>query len=290
MTVPNQPKHFDASQLADLVNARIGTDSAPRLATIMGSLVRHLHAFVQDVALTPSEWEAAITFLTETGQISDAERQEFILLSDVLGVSMLVDALEARLPADATESTVLGPFYVENAPRRAMGETISLDGRGELCLFTGHVRDLEGRPIGGAMIEVWSDNADGFYDVQQPDVQPRGNNRGRFLTVHDGHYHFIGIRPVSYPIPNDGPVGRLLVALGRHPNRPAHMHFKISAPGFRTLVTHTFVAGDPWLDSDAVFGVKPSLVASFDATPSGPTQWRSEYDFILAPLLPQADT
>ncbi|HQT47698.1 MAG TPA: dioxygenase, partial [Acidocella sp.] len=212
-----------------------------------------------------------------------AERQEFILLSDVLGLSMLVDAINNRRPDGATENTVLGPFYVENPPGLAMGATISLDGKGEPCLFAGRVLDTQGRPISGARIDVWSDNADGFYDVQQPDVQPKWNNRGRFVTGADGGYSFIGIKPVSYPIPNDGPVGKLLDALGRHPYRPAHIHYIVTAPGYEKLVTHTFAAGDQYLASDAVFGVKASLIAQFTPAEQASYRWQALFDFILVP-------
>lgn len=249
----------------------------------MRSLVTHLHAFIKDVELTGEEWAKAIDFLTATGRICSAERQEFILLSDVLGASMLVDAINNRRPHNATQNTVLGPFHVAGAPERPMGESICLDGGGEACLFQGVVTDIAGQPIAGAEIDVWSDNADGFYDVQQPDIQPKWNNRGRFLTDKDGKYAFMGIKPVSYPIPHDGPVGQMLDATGRHPWRPAHTHFIVSAPGFDKLVTHTFVAGDEWLESDAVFGVKAPLIVDYEPTPDAAAPWRCAFDFVLAP-------
>ena len=208
-------------------------------------------------------------------------RQEFILLSDVLGVSMLVDAINHRAPAPATPSTVFGPFHVDGAPVRPMGESISLDGKGEPCLFRGRVLDTDGNPVAGATVDVWSDNADGFYDVQQPDIQPPFNNRGVFLTGEDGRYAFRGVKPVSYPIPSDGPVGLMLAALGRHPWRPAHMHFLIGAPGFERLITHIFVAGDGYLESDAVFGVKDQLIVDFKPAESPNEGWLAEYDFVL---------
>lgn len=211
------------------------------------------------------------------------ERQEFILLSDVLGFSMLVDAINNRRPAGATENTVFGPFHVEGAPERAMGDNISLDDKGDSCLFEGRVVDLLGEPVSGARIDVWSDNAEGFYSVQQPGIQPKWNNRGIFVTGDDGEYAFRGIKPVSYPIPDDGPVGKLLSRLGRHPYRPAHMHFLVTAEGYQKLVTHTFVEGDPYLASDAVFGVKESLIAPFERS-DGETVWRTRYDFVLMPL------
>lgn len=271
--------YFTEARSVEAVNARMGKDINPRLATVMASLVRHLHAFAKDVELTQEEWGIAIDFLTRTGQMCDGNRQEFILLSDVLGVSMLVDAINHRRPSGATENTVLGPFHVANAPHYPMGTNISLDGKGESCLFRGLVRDQAGNPVSGASIDVWCDNADGFYDVQQPGIQPQWNNRGIFITGADGAYSFRGIRPVAYPIPDDGPVGQMLAALGRHPNRPAHMHFLVSAPGYETIVTHTFVEGDRWLTSDAVFGVKASLIATMQA--GSDTAWVSSFDFIM---------
>jgi len=263
------------------VNSRMGEDVNPRLATVMASLVKHLHAFAKDVELTQQEWGVAIDFLTRTGQMCDENRQEFILLSDTLGVSMLVDAINHRRPSGATENTVLGPFHVADAPHYPMGQNISLDGKGESCLFEGRVIDRQGNPIENATIDVWCDNADGYYDVQQPDVQPKFNNRGIFTTGSDGTYSFRGIRPVAYPIPDDGPVGQMLAALGRHPNRPAHMHFIVSAPGYERIITHTFVDGDEWLTSDAVFGVKASLISTMEPGEEDDTVWKSSFDFIM---------
>ncbi|MEO0990429.1 MAG: intradiol ring-cleavage dioxygenase [Pseudomonadota bacterium] len=272
--------YFSEEGSADAVNARMGDDINPRLAKVMASLVKHLHAFAKDIELTQEEWDFAIDFLTRTGQICSAERQEFILLSDTLGFSMLVDAINNRRPSGATENTVFGPFHVDGAPIRQMGDTISLDGKGESCLYTGRVLDRDGNPIAGATVDVWSDNADGFYDVQQPDIQPKHNNRGRFITGPDGVYRFVGIKPVSYPIPDDGPVGKMLAALGRHPNRPAHLHFLVTAPGYQKIVTHIFDGDDEWLSSDAVFGVKSSLIAPF-ALGEGDTKWRADFDFVM---------
>ena len=272
--------YFTEDNSTDAVNGRMGEDVSPRLRDVMESLIRHLHAFAKDVNLTQAEWEVAVEFLTKTGQMCSEERQEFILLSDVLGFSMLVDAINNRRPEGATENTVFGPFHVPGAPDRKMGDTVSIDGKGESCLFEGRVLDLDGNPIDGARIDVWCDNADGYYSVQQPDEQPKWNNRGIFTTGPDGHYRFRGIKPVSYPIPADGPVGKMLAALGRHPFRPAHMHFLITAPGFDTIVTHTFVDGDPYLESDAVFGVKESLIADFKPG-DGDTQWRCDFDFVM---------
>jgi hydroxyquinol 1,2-dioxygenase len=273
--------YFKESNSVEAVNSRIAPNVEPRIRQVMTSLVAHLHAFVKDVQLTPQEWEIAVDFLTQTGQICTAERQEFILLSDTLGVSMLVDAINNRRPAGASENTVLGPFHVPGAPDREMGAHISFDGKGESCLFEGSVIDLEGNPVAGACLDVWSDNADGFYDVQQPGIQPKWNNRGVFTTGADGKYRFVGIKPVSYPIPHDGPVGQMLAALGRGPFRPAHMHFIVKAEGFQNLVTHTFVGDDTYIKRDAVFGVKETLVAPFERIDGGETIWRSQFDFVM---------
>lgn len=273
--------YFTEAGSVQAVNARMGAVADARLVQVMASLVSHLHAFVKDVGLTQTEWEAAIGFLTKTGQICDGNRQEFILLSDVLGVSMLVDAINNRRPTGATENTVLGPFHVDGVPEYPMGASITKEGGRETCLFEGTVTDLEGTPLSGVCIDVWSDNEDGFYDVQQPGVQPAHNNRGVFVTGADGRYWFQGIKPVSYPIPDDGPVGQLLARLGRHPYRPAHMHFIVTAEGYEPVITHTFVAGDAYLTSDAVFGVKQSLIAPFDPVQDGATKWRSRFDFVL---------
>lgn len=274
-------RYFTEKGSVEAVNARLGERINPRLSEVMTSLVRHLHAFTKEIQLSQQEWELAIQFLTQTGKICSGERQEFILLSDTLGLSMLVDTINNRRPSSATENTVVGPFHVVDAPVRRMGDTICLDGKGESCHYLGRVLDLDGNPIEGARIDVWSDNPDGFYDVQQLDVQPKWNNRGIFVTAVDGNYSFFGIKPVSYPIPNDGPVGKMLGHLGRHPFRPAHMHFQVTADGYQRLVTHTFVADDIYLDSDAVFGVKESLIASFERTKAGATLWQSAFDFVL---------
>lgn len=275
-------KYFTEEGSVDAVNARMADGINPRLAEIMAALVKHLHAFAKEVELTQEEWDYGIDFLTKTGQICSDERQEFILLSDTLGVSMLVDAINNRRPSGATENTVFGPFHVKNAPIRRMGDSINLDGKGESCLFEGRVIDIHGEPVEGACIDVWSDNAEGFYDVQKPGEIPKWNNRGRFITGSDGAYRFTGIKPVSYPIPDDGPVGQMLGHLGRHPYRPAHVHFMVTAPGHKTIVTHTFVGDDAYLADDTVFGVKETLVAPFEHI-KGETEWRSPFDFVMVP-------
>jgi hydroxyquinol 1,2-dioxygenase len=248
------------STTAAVIESFAGT-ADPRLREILQGLVPHLHDFVREVRPTLAEWEAAIGFLTAVGQRCDANRQEFILLSDVLGVSMLVETLNGQ--ETGTESTVLGPFHVVESPERENGDTIDLLGGNEPCVITGCVRTTDGAPLPGATVDVWQCSADGFYDVQQPDVQPLGNGRGLFHADADGRFHFRTVVPSHYPIPTDGPVGSLLLASGRHPFRPAHVHFLADAPGHRSLTTHIFVAGSPYLDSDAVFAVKHSLVVDF---------------------------
>jgi protocatechuate 3,4-dioxygenase beta subunit len=254
---------FTEEGSADAVVASFAQCADPRLRSVLESLVRHLHDFIKDVELTEDEWAAAIGFLTATGQRSDEVRQEFVLLSDVLGVSMLVETINHRASGDTTESTVLGPFHVVSSPERGLGADIALDGRGTPCVVSGQVRSTDGSVLEGARVDVWQANAEGFYDVQQPDVQPERNLRGLFTTDEEGRFWFRTIVPSDYPIPDDGPVGRLLAATGRHPYRPAHVHFIVTADGHRPVTTHAFVAGSPYLDSDVVFGVKQSLVRDF---------------------------
>ncbi|CCH31964.1 intradiol ring-cleavage dioxygenase [Actinosynnema sp. NPDC047251] len=260
---PPASELFGEERSAEVVAASFAGTPDPRLRHVLTSLVRHLHDFVKDVELTGEEWAAAIGFLTRTGQTCTDTRQEFILLSDVLGVSMLVETINNRAVDGLTESTVEGPFHVVASPRRELGATIAEDGLGTPCLVTGSVSGADGRPVPGAQVDVWQANDEGFYDVQQPDVQPHRNLRGLFTADGDGRFRFRSIVPRHYPIPADGPVGQLLAATARHPNRPAHIHFEVSAPGYRTVTTHLFVAGTPYLGSDAVFGVKPSLVREF---------------------------
>lgn len=250
----------------------------PRFGGIMTALVRHLHGFVKEVEPTMDEWLQAIQFLTKTGQMCDENRQEWILLSDVLGVSMLVDAINNRRPGRATENTVLGPFHVAGAPHRKMGDNICLDGKGDACYISGQVTDEEGHPLGGATIDVWQTNDDGFYNVQQPGVQPDFNMRGIFETGPDGRYWFQTTKPLPYSIPRDGTVGALLKNMGRHTMRPAHTHFIVERPGYERLVTHIFVKDGEYLGSDAVFGVKEDLIADF--TRDGEA-WRCHFDICM---------
>ncbi|HEY0719513.1 MAG TPA: dioxygenase [Streptosporangiaceae bacterium] len=235
-----------------------------RLRTILDCLVRHLHAAVREVEPSIAEWEQAIEFLTATGRKCTDVRQEFILLSDVLGISMLVETINERGAAGATQSTVLGPFHMTRSPARELGENIDLVGESQPCVVTGRVVDTDGNPLPGAVLDVWQANDHGAYDVQEPDRQPDGNGRGLFTADAEGRFWFRTIVPSYYPIPTDGPVGELLAATRRHPYRPAHIHFLVAADGHRTLTTHIFVAGSEYIDSDAVFAVKASLITGFD--------------------------
>jgi hydroxyquinol 1,2-dioxygenase len=256
---------FTEETAADAVIESFAPGTDPRLREILASLVRHLHAFAREVELTIPEWEKAYDFLTRVGQKCDDERQEFILLSDVLGLSMLVETISNRKFGVATESTVLGPFHVVESPVRALGDDIDLvkDARATPCVVTGRVVSTDGSPLAGAVLDVWQANDQGFYDVQQPGVQPRTNGRGLFTADANGEFWFRTIVPSHYPIPTDGPVGEMLIATGRHAFRPAHIHFIVTAPGHRDLTTHIFVAGSKYIDSDTVFAVKKSLVVDF---------------------------
>lgn len=247
--------------VTDEVVAGFGGAASPRLREVMAALVRHLHGFAREVRLTQQEWDAAVAFLTRVGHITDDRRQEFILLSDVLGLSMLTVAINAPASAGATESTVFGPFFVAAAPEIPPGGDIAGGARGVPCYVAGTVRSTDGTALPAAVIDVWEADADGRYDVQYDDERTAG--RGRLRSDEHGRFAFWSVRPSPYPIPTDGPVGDLLAATGRRPMRPAHLHFKVTAPGHRTLITHLFAAGDPYLGEDAVFGVKDSLVVEF---------------------------
>lgn len=287
ITPTKTPQEITADVLASFEGC-----SDARLRQIMQSLVRHLHGFIEEVRLTPEEWTQAIEILTRTGEITDEHRQEFVLWSDSLGASMLVDAIANTLPAGATESTVLGPFYVPGSPLREYGANIAEESdAGVPALVHGRVLSIDGTPIAGADVDVWQNGDDRLYAVQRPEG-PEDHLRGRFLTRDDGSYAFVAVRPVPYPIPYDGPVGRMLDVTGRHPWRPAHIHMIIRAEGYRTVTTHVFDRTSEYLDSDAVFAVKPSLLRDFVThtaddpdTPPGVTgDWVSvQNDLVLVP-------
>lgn len=262
-------RDFNEHSITDAVIDRFKDTPDPRLKQVMESLVHHLHDFVRDVEPTFDEWLGALMFLTRTGQMCSDTRQEYILLSDVFGVSMLVDAINHRRPEGATETTVLGPFFVEGAPVYANGADIMApDVPGERVWVEAQITDTAGAPLAGARVDVWQSDGDGFYDVQRPELT-EASLRGRFFSDAEGKVKFWSITPHYYPIPDDGPVGDLLKATRRHPYRPAHLHFMAVAEGYETLVTHVFVRGDPYLDSDAVFGVKTSLIDEFPLQPPG---------------------
>lgn len=263
-------RNFDENTITQAVLDRISNASDPRIRQISEALVRHLHAFLREVRPTHEEWAYGINFLTRTGQMCDDNRQEFTLLSDTLGVSTLVDAINHPVAAGTTETTVLGPFFVQAAPDRQLGDDISGGIEGEAMIVTGSVKSSDGQPLEGALVDVWHSDDEGYYDVQQLDKLGGLAMRARFTTDQSGRFHFWSIEPAAYPIPHDGPVGQMLQAQGRHPWRPAHVHFMISAPGYERLVTHVFAAGDQYLDSDSVFGVKDSLIREYKHLPPGP--------------------
>ncbi len=277
-----------AHNITDAVIERFADCPDPRLKEVMTSLVRHLHAFAREVRLTEAEWMSGIEFLTATGHITDEKRQEFILLSDTLGLSMLTVAQNHAAPAGVTESTVFGPFHVAASPDFENGDDIAGGAPGEPMFADCRVMGEDGSVIAGATIDVWQSDADGFYDVQIAGLDQH-RARGTFRSDADGRFWFRSILPSAYPIPTDGPVGAMLVATGRHPWRPAHLHFLIRAEGYETLITHVFRDGDPYLESDVVFGVRSSLVATYleRAAGTGPhpeqpaAYYTLDYDFVL---------
>ena len=279
-------------ELVERVVASFESTTDARLKQIMEAAVRHLHAFLREVRLTEAEWEQGIDFLTAVGHATTERRQEFVLLSDTLGASMQTITINHQAHADATEATVLGPFFLDDAPPIERGGDITGGASGQPCWVEGTVRDTNGDPVAGARIDVWEADRDGFYDVQYDDH--RTSARGHLFTAPDGTYEFWAITPTPYPIPHDGPVGRMLSATGRSPMRASHLHFKVSTTGHRTLVTHIFVRGDDLLSSDSVFGVKDSLVKDFQDQPAGTPgpdgrdlggqPWsRTRFDIVLAP-------
>ncbi|MFZ0977690.1 MAG: dioxygenase [Solirubrobacteraceae bacterium] len=292
MTATGSSKTTPSDITARAVASFEGCSDA-RLRELMQSLVRHLHGFAVENSLTEDEWRALIGVLTDTGNITDERRQEFILWSDALGLSMLVDALAHELPPGATESTVIGPFYVPGSPVREYGESMVVEpGAGVPAWVYGRVLDVSGDAIAGAEVDVWQNGADMLYAVQRPEAE-EDHLRGRYLTRDDGTYAFVAVRPVPYPIPHDGPVGRMLEVTGRHPWRPAHIHIIVRAPGYKTVTTHVFDATSEYLDSDTVFAVKPSLLRTFVERSAGDPErpagvpegeWVSlENDIVLAP-------
>lgn len=287
-------RNITEQNITEAVIGQLAGCPNPRLKEIMTLLIKHVHGFVREARLTEAEWMQGIEFLTATGQMCDDKRQEFILLSDTLGVSMLTVALNSAKPPGATESTVFGPFYVQGAPELALGADIGAGAPGEPLFVQATVKGLDGEPVANARVDVWQADEDGFYDVQY-----EGNDqlraRAALHTDEQGRLWFRSIVPVAYPVPADGPVGQMLLASGRHPWRPAHVHFMIQAEGYETLITHVFRDGDPYLDSDVVFGVRSSLMAQFvhhesGTPPFGPATdggfYTLDFDFVLNPAAP----
>jgi hydroxyquinol 1,2-dioxygenase len=293
---------LEAEDITQAVIDRMTECQDPRFKQVMTALVKHVHAFIREVELSEEEWIKAIFFLTETGKMCDDKRQEFILLSDTLGISMLVVALNQIKAARAfqqggggaekpTEATVQGPFYWEGAPELPLGADIGESMPGEPAYYHGRITDTEGKPIANCCLDVWSGDGEGVYDMQMgEDAGMR--LRARFHTDAQGNYRFWSIKPSYYPVPDDGPVGRMLRRMGRHPNRPGHIHMKVYAPGHQTVTTHLFVADSPYLDSDAVFGVRNSLIVPFTQHPAGTAPdgrvmdkpyHSATYDFRLVP-------
>ena len=289
-------RQFDEKSITEAVIARMSSSEDPRFQHVMTSLVRHLHDFVRDVQLTEAEWITAIQFLTDVGQTCTDKRQEFILLSDTLGVSVLVISLNHPPDAGSAESTVLGPYYWEGAPDLPNGSNLAVGVKGDPTFYSGRVLTTDGQPVVNALLDVWSGDGEGNYDMQMPgDVGMKA--RGKLRTDSQGRYSFRSIRPLFYPVPTDGPVGRMLRAMGRHPFRPGHIHMIVSAEGYEPVTTHIFAAGSEYLDSDAVFGVKESLVAKYERHPPGKGPngdvmdtpfYTVEYDFRLRPARSKA--
>lgn len=252
--------------LTDVFNSYMGPEVSPRLREVMTSLVTHLHDFAKDVNLTHAEWEQGISFLERAGDISDKERHEFVLLSDVLGLSSLVDMINSR--PEGTSSSVLGPFHISGSPPLVIGGDMKGEFGGPVLISQGVVKDIDGNPIEGATLDIWQTAPNGLYSSQDPD-QETYSFHGIQTTGKDGCYAFTTVKPVEYTVPTDGPVGDILNACGRHPWRPSHLHFIVKATGFRPLVTEVFPDDDPYLDQDTVFGVREDLVMKYQDMPAG---------------------
>jgi hydroxyquinol 1,2-dioxygenase len=285
-------RQYTEDTLTEAVIARLDKVQDPRFKQIMVSAIKHLHAFAREVNLSEEEWFEGIKFLTAVGQKCDDKRQEFILLSDILGLSMMVVALNHKMPAGATEATVLGPFFAHGAPEFEHGGDLTKGAtvEGEPTWVSGRVLSLDGKPVPNATLDIWQARANGVYDVQDPEAE--FELRGRVKADDKGEYAFKTYKPMFYGVPTDGPVGEILRAMGRHPMRPAHMHAIVSAPGYQQVITHVFVGGDPYLDSDAVFAVKDALIGKWTKVESAaeakklgmPNPFlKMSFDFHLAP-------
>ncbi|WIY52036.1 dioxygenase [Devosia sp. YIM 151766] len=265
--------------------ARLATLAPSRLVEAVGIIGAHLHEVVEDLRPSPAEFRALLAFLTETGHHADARRQEWVLLADALGLSSAIEKIHSVRPAGATPDTVAGPFYRADAPLLAPGDDISRDGKGEPMLVTGRVTALAGAAIDAAMVEVWQANGKGRYENQEPDAQPEHNLRGKLQTDAQGRFRFLTVKPLGYCLPASGPAGTLLAQLGLPLNRPAHLNLRVSAEGFETLTTHIFDRDDPAIGEDAIFGVKPELLADFRALPNreGRIAYALDINLVLCP-------
>lgn len=268
---------------AETVVQRLLNGPEPELARVVAAVVRHLHQAAREIRPSPKDWRAAIEFVTEVGHASDERRQEWVLLSDLLGLTQLIEEMNASRPHGATPNTPRGPFYRPDAPKLPLGADICLDGVGERLSVTGHVRDLDGRPVPGALVETWQANAEGHFENQQPDLQPEFNLRGRFRADDNGDFHYSTIRPAGFRVPDDGPVGQLLGRLGYPLHRPAHLSFLVSAPDFETISTQVYDRSDASLGADPLLGVKPELLADFGRSGTGGNvRWTLDFTFVMA--------
>jgi hydroxyquinol 1,2-dioxygenase len=279
MTPGPMALNFSETTSSDIFAQRLLQANDDILPHVLAVAVAHLHAIIRELRPTQADWRKVIEFLTEVGHASDERRQEWVLLSDLLGASALVEEINSRRPKTATPNTVRGPFFRADVPQVASGGNISLDRVGERLEVIGRVQDLDGDPVAGAEIITWQANAQGLYENQQPDLQPEFNLRGRFQTDEDGRFHYWTIRPCGYRVPDDGPVGKLLRQAGYPLSRPAHLQFMIKAPGFETITTHIYDGSDPHLAEDAIFGVKPELVRTFERQGQG--AWRVDLTFVM---------
>jgi hydroxyquinol 1,2-dioxygenase len=272
----------------DIFAGRLDKAETSRLSKALVSTVAHLHQLVREVRPTPAEWKKIVAFLTEVGHTSDDKRQEWVLLSDLLGVTALVEELNSRRPQGATPNTARGPFYRADAPRLPNGASISLDGVGERLNVRGKVLDLDGRPVSGATVETWQANDKGFYENQQPDLQPEFNLRGVFTSGSEGCFDYVTVKPAGYTVPDDGPAGQLLRAVGGALRRPAHLHFMISADGFETVTTHVFERAEAMLHEDPLFGVRPELIGDIkhETCKGGTTVWALDFTFVMVRAKP----
>lgn len=268
---------------AEIVVQRLLNGPEPELARVIATVVRHLHQAVREIRPSPKDWRAAIEFVTEVGHASDERRQEWVLLSDLLGLTQLIEEMNAARPGGATPNTPRGPFYRPDAPKLPLGADICLDGIGEQLAVTGHVRDLDGRPVPGALVETWQANAEGHFENQQPDLQPEFNLRGRFRADDNGDFHYSTIRPAGFRVPDDGPAGQLLGRLGYPLHRPAHLSFLVSAPDFETISTQVYDRSDASIGADPLLGVKPELLGDFRRSGTGGTvHWMLDFTFVMA--------